>query len=80
MAAWPDFYLLKCYHREFIDDRPAKRTKPRLIYCNALLEEMNARCWDKLNFRTRLSSDNESQIAYRKIDAMEIVGLWVGWN
>ena len=21
MAAWPDFYLLKCYHREFIDDR-----------------------------------------------------------
>lgn len=80
MATWSDFFLLKCYHKECIENAPSCWSGPRLIYYRALLIEMNSRGWDKLNYKISTTEDGRTSNMFRKIDPMEIVGLWVGWN
>ena len=80
MGTWSDFQLLRCYHKECIDNAPSYWSGPRLVYYRALLLEMNARGWDKLKYKTSTTVDGRTSNTHRRIDAMEIVGLWVNWN
>ena len=80
MATWSDTRLLDAYHKECIDNAPAYWSGPRLVYYRALMQEMNSRGWDKLNYKITITEDGNTRNTHRRIDPMEIVGLWVGWN
>lgn len=80
MARWPDFHLLKCYNESFITSALADIGNRRFVYCHALLEEMNSRGWDKLNYKQSMTSKGRKYYVYREIDPMQVVGLWFSWN
>ena len=80
MALWSDFYLIKNYHKECIDNPPNYWSGPRLIYYRALTTEMNSRGWDKLDYKTSKTENGRTYNTHRKIDPMEVVSLHVNWN
>jgi hypothetical protein len=75
MATWSDILLLESYHKECIDNAPAYWSGPRLVYYRSLMEEMNSRGWDKLNYKITTTDDGITKNTHRRIDPMEITGL-----
>lgn len=75
MATWSDISLLEAYHKECIDNAPAYWSGPRLVYYRALMEEMNSRGWNKLNYKITITEDGNTRNTHRRIDVMEITGL-----
>ena len=80
IATLSNFHILKCYHKECIENALAYWSGPRLVYYRALLTEMSSRGWDKLNYKITTTEDGKTRNTHRSIDPMEVVGLIVNWN
>jgi hypothetical protein len=75
MGKWSDTELLNNYNKECIDNAPVYWSGPRLVYYRALLEEMDARGWHKLNYKSTTTVDGQIRNIHRRINPNEIVIL-----
>jgi hypothetical protein len=74
IVTWSNFHLLKCYHKECIENALAYWSGPWLVYYRGLLAEMNSHGWDKLDYQIATTKDGKTHNTHRRIDAMEIAG------